>query len=244
MQSEFYPNNVYCVDAYQAIKHLPDKSIDLIYTDIPYEYDKKKHTGGMFGREKTKYHNERDLVSIGIDYTILDEFVRVLKTINVYIWCSNKQILPIMKYFIERHKCTFDILTWHKVNPTPLCCEKYLSDTEYCLFFRKIGEGTHIYGTMATKHKYYISATIKQEKKMFEHATIKPLEFVTNHIVNSSKEGDVVLDPFCGSGTTLIAAKNTGRRYIGFEINEHWCEIARDRLNNIESGGQLCMFTM
>ena len=79
---------------------------------------------------------------------------------------------------------------------------------------------------------------------MFEHATIKPLEFVTNHIVNSSKEGDVVLDPFCGSGTTLIAAKNTGRRYIGFEINEHWCEIARDRLNNIESGGQLCMFTM
>lgn len=60
------------------------------------------------------------------------------------------------------------------------------------------------------------------DKKKYGHPTIKNLNFIENHIINSSKEGDVVLDCFCGSGTTLVGAINTKRQFIGFEINKKY----------------------
>lgn len=96
---------------------------------------------------------------------------------------------------------------------------------------------------MSTKSKYYISPCNKSDKDKFEHSTIKPLAFVQNHILNSTNEGDIVLDPFIGSGTTAVACKNLGRNFIGFEILERWWKIATDRLNNIQANGQLTFFT-
>ena len=80
------------------------------------------------------------------------------------------------------------------------------------------------------------------DKGNFEHPTIKPLEFVKNHIINSTGEGDIVLDPFCGSGTTCVAAKELGRQYIGIEIDPKYAKIAEDRLNGITASGQIGMF--
>ena len=136
-----------------------------------------------------------------------------------------------MIYFIEQKKCRFELFTWHKTNPIPTCNGKYLSDTEYCLLFR--GENTRIGGTMETKNKYYISEINKKDKDLYDHPTIKPLEFVKNHVLNSTKEGDIVLDVFCGSGTSLVAAKQLNRHYLGFEINPEYYKIAVDRLNGI-----------
>lgn len=65
---------------------------------------------------------------------------------------------------------------------------------------------------------------------------------ISTLIKNSSKENDIVLDPFCGSGTTCAACQELGRQYIGFEIEPKWCKIANDRLNKIDTKGQLCMF--
>ena len=84
----------------------------------------------------------------------------------------------------------------------------------------------------------------KQDKEKFKHPTIKPLRFIENLIINSSKEGDLVFDPFVGSGTTAVAAKNLGRHYLGFEINPKWAKIAKDRLNNQQANGQMTMFAM
>ena len=83
------------------------------------------------------------------------------------------------------------------------------------------------------KATYYISSINTQDKKEFEHPTIKPLEFVKNHILNSTQEGDVVLDCFMGSGTTAVACKELGRNYIGFELNPKYWQIALDRVNGI-----------
>ena len=130
---------------------------------------------------------------------------------------------------------------WGKTNPTPTCNGKYLSDVEYCLMFRE--KGTLIGGTYETKSKYYISTTNTNDKDKFEHPTIKPLEVVKNHIINSSKENDIVLDCFCGSGTTCVAAKETGRKYIGIEIDPEYHKIAVDRLNGITANGQTSIFT-
>lgn len=257
-------NHIYCADCYETIKDVPDKSIDLIYTDIPYDFE-ANGGGGCFGEKKRDYHSDYEAVAMntqksrvwrqayksysdnadiafGIDYSILNEFCRVLKNIYVYIWCSKKQILPLMQFFVGEKVCRFEILTWHKTNPIPTCNGKYLSDTEYCLMFREEGK-TKIGGTFETKGKYYISPCNKSDKDKFLHGTIKPLVFVQNHILNSTNEGDIVLDPFMGSGTTAVACKNLGRQFIGFEANPKWHKIACDRLNNIQANGQISLFT-
>lgn len=92
------------------------------------------------------------------------------------------------------------------------------------------------------KHKYYISALNKSDKDDYLHPTIKPLDFVEKHILHSTKEGDIVLDCFIGSGTTALACKHTNRQYIGFEINPEYYKIACDRLAGINQKGEMNLF--
>ena len=146
-----------------------------------------------------------------------------------------------MKYFIDGKNCLFEIFTWHKTNPTPTHNNCYPPDTEYCLLFRE--KGTGMGGTMETLKKWYVSSANVNDKKLYNHPTIKPLEVVKNHIINSTKPNDIVLDCFCGSGTTCVAAKETGRRFIGMEIDKDYWKIANDRLNGINANGQMSIFT-
>ena len=81
------PNNIYCCDCYKAIKDIPDKSIDLIYTDIPYDYTNGGFGGGMLkseARRKT-YIETIGKFDKGINWNILDEFVRIMKDIYIYM---------------------------------------------------------------------------------------------------------------------------------------------------------------
>lgn len=135
-----------------------------------------------------------------------------------------------MEFFKEYN---MELLTWHKTNPVPTCNNKYLSDTEYLLFFRETG--VKINGSYETKKKYYVTPTNKDDKKQYGHPTIKPLDIIKNLIINSSNEGDVVLDPFMGSGTTPVACVETNRHYIGFEIDQNYFDIACKRLDEVES---------
>lgn len=68
---------------------------------------------------------------------------------------------------------------------------------------------------------------------MFKHPTIKDLNIIKNLVINSSQENEIVLDCFLGSGTTLVAAKELNRHYLGFEINPEYYKIAVDRLNGL-----------
>ena len=70
---------------------------------------------------------------------------------------------------------------------------------------------------------------------MFNHPTVKPLDIIRNLVVNSSQEGDVVLDPYMGSGTTAAACALTGRRYLGFEIDPLYCKTIDRRLKSINA---------
>lgn len=144
-----------------------------------------------------------------------------------------------MEYFVRDRNCIFEIFTWHKTNPTPTHNNCYPPDTEYCLLFRE--KGTGMGGTMETLRKWHVSSANVRDKKDYEHPTIKPLEVVKNHIINSTKENDIVLDCFCGSGTTCVAAKELGRRYIGIEIDPEYHKIACNRVKGIDAGGQISM---
>lgn len=206
-------------DCLELIKEIPDNSVDLVVIDPPYEIN-ANGSGGAFGIEKRSYHAEVKTLSDGITNLILDELVTKMKKINIYIWCNKNQLRQYINYF-EKLGATTDLLTWHKTNPVPTCSNKYLSDTEYLLYFRK--DGVPMYGTYATKKKYYITPTNKEDKQKYKHPTIKPLDIIENLIINSSKEND-----------TVLACKKLNRNFIGYEIDEKYFNIAKERIENTE----------
>lgn len=263
------PNNIYLGDCYKLIKDVPDKSIDLVYVDIPYLFadhgtsktelgervskrelqflgvhEKYKDAEQTYAESlrirKNKIKNTIDYISLedGIDYRIFDDYLRVLKKMNIFIWCSKMQILDILNYFSQYGN--FDILCWCKTNPIPTSNNNWLPDIEYCLYFRE--KGVKLNQGYELKSKYYISSANVDDKKNYLHPTIKPLELVKRHILHTTDRGGVVLDTFMGSGTTCKACVETGRQYIGMEINEQYYNIAKDRLNNINAKGEVSLF--
>jgi len=218
-----------CGDCLNVLKNIPDKSVDLVVIDPPYQMN-CGGGGGAFGRDKRAYHDEIDHMTNGIENAVLEELVRVMKKINIYIWCSKDQLQQFINFFVGKG-CKLDLLTYHKTVPTPTCNNKYLSDTEYLLFFKE--RGVKLYGSYATKKKYYVRPTNKKDKKKYNHPTIKPLDIVENLIINSTKENDLVLDCYLGSGTTAVAAKKLNRRFIGIELDENILNIARERLKEL-----------
>ena len=217
-----------CGDCLELMKDIPDKSVDLVTIDPPYEFA-QHGGGGAFGSRKREYHNEleADTLTKGFDTAVLDELVRVMRKVNIYIWCNKEQIKQYLDYF---EGFNMDLLTWHKTNPVPTCNNKYLSDTEYLLFFRE--KGVKVYGSYQTKRKFYVTQTNKKDKDKYKHPTVKPVEIMENIITNSSQEGETVLDCFMGSGTTGVACVNTNRRFIGMEKEEKYFEIAKQRIED------------
>lgn len=214
-------------DALQTLKTIPNNYVDLVVTDIPYKI-KVSHSAGAFGvKKKMHYKKELEAISDGISNDVLVELCRVMKKINIYIFCSKEQIPQMLNFFLPK-KCNWQILTWHKTNPIPACGNSYMPDTEYCLFFRE--KGVFVGGSPKTKATYYTTPTNKRDKLKYKHPTIKPLHIIKNFIINSSTEGDIVLDPYIGSGTTAVAAKELKRHYIGIEKEEKYCKIANERL--------------
>ena len=181
-------------------------------------------------------------IASGFDYKLfIKEMFRIMKKCNIFIWCSPMQILDIMTELHKYNQNTITILTWNKTNPIPTTNNLWLSDIEYCLYLR--GEGVLLNDGYELKSKWFISPINQGDKDLFKHPTIKPLELVKRHILHSTQENDIVLDCFCGSGTTCLAAKETGRRYIGIEIDPEYYKIAVNRLNGITANGQTSIFT-
>jgi len=234
-------NKIYLGDAYELIKKIPDNSIDLVYIDPPYLYEKGGNGLSELSQRIISKNKEVLGISDGFDYVILDELVRVMKKINIYVWHSKAQMLPLLNYFEGEKKCWKDIITWCKTNPVPATNNIYLQDTEQCFFFRE--QGVKLNPGYDLKSRWYISPINVADKKLYDHPTIKPLDLVKRNIEASSNEGDVVLDCFVGSGTTCVAAKELGRNYIGMEIDKKFYQTAVSRVNGITKTGQTSIFT-
>jgi len=233
-------NKLYHADCYELIKQIPDKSIDCIYTDIPYFIVAGGAGHSELAKRINKIQNEEiDDIVDGIDYEILKDFIRVMKKINCFIWCSKLQINDIMTFFNEIG-CNFEMLVWCKDNPTPQTNNVWLPDLEYCLYFRE--KGVPLNDGYELKSKWFKSPINKRDKDTYDHPTIKPLQLVKRHLLHATQPNDVVLDPFVGSGTTALAAMETGRQYIAIEKNSNYYRIASDRINGITASGQFTMF--
>lgn len=223
-----YVNKIINADCLDVLRGVPDKCVDLVVTDIPYDIS-VSHSAGAFGvKKRMHYKKELEIISNGISNEILEELCRVMKKINIYIFCSKKQFIQMLEFFVKERNCNWQIITWHKTNVIPSCGNSYMPDTEYCLFFRE--KGVYVGGTPKTKNTYYITQTNKADKKLYGHPTIKPEKIIENFIINSSNENDIVLDPYCGSGTIPVVSYKLNRKYIGIEIVEKYCKVSNERL--------------
>ena len=179
-------NKLYLGNAYELIKEIPDKSVDLIITDPPYDIEGIHGSGILKQKGCANTFNEigaNDLDK-GIDLKILDDFVRVMKKINIYLWCNKTQIYDYMTYFVKERNCSFEILVWAKEDPIPFCGTHYLVDKEYCLYFWEQGAEVNI--PFDRGRTYFISKRNTEDKNKYGHPTIKPIEFIKTLIKNST----------------------------------------------------------
>lgn len=230
-------NNAYQADSFKAIKEIPDKSVDCIYVDVPYLYDNGGSGNSELSKRIDKVDKTLDKLNIvsGFNYAIYDDFLRIMKKCNIFIWCSKMQIVDTLNYFVSKGY-NYEILVWTKTNPIPATNNTWLSDIEYCLYFRE--KGVKLNDGIQLKSKYYNSPINQTDKKFFDHPTIKPLDLVKRHLLHATQPDDIVVDFFLGSGTTCVAAKEIGRRFLGFEIDEKYAKISQNRLNGITKNGQ------
>lgn len=221
------------MDCLEGMKRIPDNSIDLIVTDPPYEFE----TRGSGFYKKRDYYDEiaAQGLSKGITEEYLVEMERIMKATNIYLFCNKNQLRMYFDFYKEKN-C--DLLVWHKLNPIPVVNNKYLSDVEYIFFARE--KGVRIGGEYHSLSKVYTSNVNKKDLNLYHHPTVKPLPLVSKLITNSSNIGDVVFDPFMGSGTTAIACLKSKRHYLGFEINKEYYNTALLRINDTQN--QLKLF--
>lgn len=236
---EQYINKIINADCMEILKQLPDNCIDLVVTDPPYLY-KNLNAGcdSQLSKQITKAFSELSKIKDGISMDFCKEIIRIQNKINAYIWCSKEQIIDYLRFFVIEHKCSYDILCWYKQNAMPTYNNKYLTDKEYCLYFRKNG--------YCMPKDYEDAKTIFYEpiniidKNKFNHPTIKPLKIFERLIRNSSKENDLILDCFSGSDTTAVACHNLKRRFICIEKDYDYWKASVKRLENIKA--QLKLF--
>lgn len=213
-------------DCLELMKNIPDGSIDLVVTDPPYKMTKNgkscrenympaSSSGNIFSGE---------LIKVG-DW--MSECFRVLKNqSHFYTFCN---INDIRDYLNAAFECGFrlhNIITM--IKDTKMPNRWYLKFTESILFFRK-GVAKPINDMTSRDYEFVNMPTLRKGKL---HVTQKPLELIEKLVYNSSNETGLVLDPFAGSGTTLLAAKNLNRQFIGIEKEKEYYDICLERLKH------------
>lgn len=198
--------------------------VDCIITDPPYEIE----IGCRGINSKRNVMQLLGSMSKGVGEEYLDLMVKMQEKINMYIFCSQTQMIKFIDYFTTKHKCMYTILTWHKTNAIPAFNNKYLPDTEFILFVR--GRGVKLNkGIYEMRRSYYLSSNNITDKKRYYHPTVKPLDLITKFVINSTAEGDTIFDPFMGTGTTGVVAHKLVRNFIGCEIDTNFFTTAKRR---------------
>jgi len=211
-------DTIYNEDCLDTMKRIPDDSIDLILTDPPYGMDY------LSSRRKDKFDKIENDISLEWVKPFLEESYRVLKdNSHIYLFCNDYAISDFRKALEETGFTPKRTLVWVKNNHTSGDLEgDYANKTEFLLFAHK-GRKKLNGGRDTNVLKF-------DRVAMMEHPTQKPTQMMNYLIEKSTNKGDIIYDPFMGSGTTARACKDLGRKYIGSEISKKYCDIAEKRL--------------
>lgn len=216
----------------ELLKKLKDESIDMIATDPPYKVTARGNAGNSGGMMQKKLSMQGKIFQHNdvkpIDY--IPEFYRILKDgSHCYIMTNHVNLQEMINTATE---CGFKFiksLIWNKGNK--IMGQYYMSQFEYILFFRK-GKGKKINKCGTADILDVPNKKTKNEEGKNIHDTEKPVGLMKILIENSSQEGEIVLDPFMGVGSTGMASIELNRKFIGIELDENYFEIAKQRIED------------
>jgi len=236
-------NKVHNMDCLDGFEKMDGSIIDLVVTDPDYDVNyanKSDEMSQIDGADRSK-QIERDEHYVEFKNFNYMRFAFGLKNVlknnsHVYIFCGDRQLF---KWYEVMNYAGFkinDILIWVKNRQTFSLglSYHYSYKHEYCMMWVKGSRKLRKAG-LCTVMNYDIP-------KKYVHPTQKPLEMIEFLILNSSNEGDLILDPFMGSGTTAAAAKRLNRNFIGFELSNEYCDIANNRINGVNKKVDLFSF--
>jgi len=237
-------NQIICGDCLEVMKDWPDKCVDLVLTSPPY------NTGGNnlgYQPNSTVGHRYYDKYD---DNMNTDEYKTwVLRCIdtglsksryvfwNMQYLVSTKDVIHEIIYFFQQNMK--DIFIWQKQAVAQICVKDSPILANGFEFVFMLGQdNTKIFKYSNFPENGYvpnIQAWYKKDHIPEHHATFTK-EMCLYFIEYFTKPDDLILDPFCGSGTTCVAAKMLGRRYIGIDISPEYCKIAEERLKAVDTG--------
>ena len=254
-------DKLYQGDALEVLARLPEESVDCVWTDPPYLLSNGGVTcvaGRMVSVNKGDWDRSRGIEAdheFNLAWTAACR--RVLKPAGT-LWVSGTlHVYPsVGMALIQNGFRLLNDIIWEKPNPPPnLGCRTFTHSTEVILWATRAAKGSrHRYtfnyqemrrenGGKQMKTVWQMKAPTAAEKRFGKHPTQKPLELIERCLRASTNEGDVVLDPFAGSGSTGVAALELGRRFIGIEIDPGFVDISVKRLPvnpapSLTAGGQ------
>ena len=189
--------------------------VNCIITDIPYN-ECNRQSNGLRKLDKDK-------ADVG-DFDIIDLTKNLCDKTkgSIYMFCGINQVSTIRQTMMNEGLST-RIIVWEKTNPSPMNGNKiWLSGIELCVFGKK---------SKATFNLHCKNTVLRYPCGVNKiHPTQKPIALMSYIVNASTKEGDTVLDPFMGSGTTAIACIREKRNFIGFELNKEYYEKACKRI--------------
>lgn len=220
--------NKNCLD---VMKNIETATIDLIVTDPPYKTTKRGNSGNSGGMLKTKMFMEGKVFKENNikPEEYMPEFFRILKEdSHCYVMTNHVNLQHMINTATEVGFKFVKCLIWNKGNK--IMGQSYMNQFEYILFLRK-GKHKKINNCGTSDILSIPNKKDKDENNKNLHDTQKPVELMKILVENSSQEGDIVLDPFMGIGSTGLACIECGRNFIGIELDSHYFEIAKRRLD-------------
>ncbi|NMB48549.1 site-specific DNA-methyltransferase [Candidatus Kuenenbacteria bacterium] len=222
---EKWINTIQNIDCLDGFKKIPDNSVDLILTDPPY---------GISRELNCKNQRLGTTAKLNFDFGEWDKFnkkwfeIAIHKTKGWIIsFCAKKDIGFYWNILEKNDFKAIDVIVWQKPDPIPLNGKtKMLNAWEAAIIGKKAG--AHFAGKC--QHNIFKYQAPKGKDRI--HPTQKPTNLMEELIILTTKKGDLVLDPFMGSGTTAVACIKTGRNYIGFEIDKKYYKESLDRIKN------------
>lgn len=206
--------------------------VDMIFTDTPYKITARGNggnSGGMF--QKKEVNNGKVFETNDLDIADwLPKFYQVLKdNSHCYIMTNNKNIGHYLDVIDKSDFHYIKNLIWVKDNK--IMGQTYMSQFEYIIMIRK-GSHKRINNCGTSDVLQIANKKLKDDDGKTIHDTEKPVELTQILIENSSLEGDTVFDPFMGIGGCGVAAKLSGRKFIGCELDNTYFETAKERICN------------
>ena len=255
-QMQKYLNQILCGDCIEIMRNIPDASVDAVFADSPYNLQLGEKT--LYRPEdQTAARAVRDNWDAFESNEQYDEFTRqwmreckrILKPDGaMWVIGSYHNIFRIGKTLQDMGFWILNDIVWVKTNPMPNFRGTRFTNAHETLIWAtptKTGKYTFNYETMKKlnggkqmRSDWDLNICLGEERIKDQdgkslHNTQKPMDLLRRVILASTKAGDIILDPFVGSGTTAAAAKELGRQFIGIDREETYVNAARERVKNI-----------